>query len=218
MGLRRTGFRLAARSPLGKYLYYRYDYSFSPSQLCFLVRCLDETSDVEGSVVEIGCAYGHTTVFLDKHLENREDVRDYFCIDTFAGFTEEDAAFEHRARGKSSISYERSYADASLKAFRRTLANNGVTRVKPVQADIKAYDLGSLGKISFCLIDVDLYLPVKKALEKVVGLMGTGGIIVVDDCQEHTMWDGALQAYQEFTADRSITPDIVEGQFGLIRT
>lgn len=218
MSLRRTGFRVAALTPLRKYLYYRYDYSFSPSQLCFLVRCLDETSEVRGSVIEIGCAYGHTTVFLDKHLGDRGDVREYVCIDTFAGFTEEDAAFEHGTRGKSSVSYVQSYADASLESFRRTLANNGVTRVKPVQADIKTYDVGSLGSISFCLIDVDLYLPVKKALEKVIGLMGAGGIIVVDDCQEHPMWDGALQAYREFTAERDITPDIVEGQFGLIRT
>ena len=104
----------------------------------------------------------------------------------------------------------------SLSSFQRTLAVNGITRVTPIQADIKTYNMDDLSAISFCLIDVDLYLPVKAALRKVVGLMRPGGIIVVDDCHEHPLWDGALQAYEEFTSEHSIERKIVEGQFGLI--
>lgn len=214
--LRRIGFRLLALTRLRRYLYYRYQYSFTPSQLCFLIECLDRTSEVEGAVVEIGCAFGHTTVFLDKHLSSRGDQRNYVCIDTFSGFTDDDVAFEREARGKHSVSYAGCYSDASLQHFQRTLANNGVTRVKPIQADVRTHDLDSLGPISFCLIDVDLYLPVQSALEKVMKLVSPGGIVVVDDCQDHPLWDGAWEAYREFTAQRSITPQIVEGQFGLL--
>lgn len=214
--LRRIGFQLLALTRLRKYLYYRYQYSFNPSQLCFLIECLDRTSAVEGTIVEIGCAFGHTTVFLDRHLSSRADERDYVCIDTFAGFTDDDVAFEKEARGKRSVSYAGRYSDASLQHFQRTLTNNGVTRVTPIQADVSTYDLDTLGPISFCLIDVDLYLPVKSALEKVVNLVSPGGIVVVDDCQDHPLWDGALEAYQEFTLQRGITPHVVEGQFGLL--
>ncbi len=77
ISLRRSGFRLASLTPLRKYLYYRYDFSFSPNQLCFLVSCLNRTACVEGRVVEIGCAYGHTTVFLEKHLTTTDDIREY---------------------------------------------------------------------------------------------------------------------------------------------
>ncbi len=216
VNLRRVGFQLAALTPLRKYLYYRYSYSFSPGQLCFLVDCLNRTAHVEGSVAEIGCAYGQTTVFLDRHLTAMNDARPYVCIDTFEGFTLEDRDFEERARGKSSAGYRYCFADASMKGFRRTLALNGVTRVTPVQADIKAYDMDALPAISFCLIDVDLYLPVKAALDKVMSRMSLGGIVVVDDCQPHPLWDGALQAYEEFTSEHRIEPRIVEGQFGLI--
>lgn len=193
---RRTVFQLASLTPFGKYLFYRYNYSFTPSQLCFLVTCLTRTAHAHGSVVEIGCAYGNTTVFLEKHLQAIGDFRAYICIDTFNGFTHEDREFEESARGKLSSVYEHRYADASLRSFRRTLANNGITRVIPIQADIKSYDMEPLSEISFCLIDVDLYLPVKAALEKVIGLVSSGGIIVIDDCQEHPLWDGALQAYE----------------------
>jgi len=215
--LRRLAFELASLTRLRKYLYHRYDYSFSPSQLCFLIECLRRTVDTAGAVVEIGCAYGQTTVFLEKHLRATGDPRDFVCIDTFEGFTAEDTAFEEGVRGKVSAGYDGRYADASLRSFRRTLANNGVTRVRPVQADIKSFDMAAVGPISFCLIDVDLYLPVKAALEKVVPLMGAGGIVVVDDCQEHPLWDGALQAYEEYTSSRGIEPEIVEDQFGIIR-
>lgn len=215
--LRRLGFLLATLTPLRKYLYHRYEYSFSPSQLCFLVRCLNDTAMIHGSIMEIGCAYGHTTVFLERHLRSISDTRAYFCIDTFEGFTLEDTVFEKRVRGKSSTNYHRSYADVSLTSFQRTLANNGVSCVEAIKADIKSYDLEPVGIISFCLIDVDLYLPVKAALDKVIGLMSPGGMIVIDDCKEHPMWDGALQAYEEFTSARKIEAEIVEGQFGIIR-
>ncbi|MEJ7583469.1 MAG: class I SAM-dependent methyltransferase [Acidimicrobiales bacterium] len=211
-----AAFQIASLTRLRKYLYHRYDYSFTPSQLCCLVGCLSRTAAVPGAVVEIGCAYGHTTVFLEKHLQAMGDRRDYVCIDTFSGFTAEDAAFEEATRRKEAAGYDQRYADATLRSFRRTLANNGVTRVKPVQADIKAYDMSAVPAISFCLIDVDLYLPVRAALAKVRPLMGPGGIVVVDDCRPHPLWDGALQAYEEFVSEHKIGREIVEGQLGLV--
>jgi len=215
--VRRAGFRLAALTPLRKYLYHRYSYSFTPSQLSFLVECLNRTAEVEGNIVEIGCAYGQTTVFLDRHLDASKDPRTYVCIDTFDGFTATDRDYEERVRGKSSAAYEHCFSDVSLRGFQRTLANNNVTRVTPIKADIKSYNMEAVTAISFCLIDVDLYLPVKAALDKVLGLARPGSMVIVDDCQEHPLWDGALQAYEEFTASHHIVPEIVEGQFGLIR-
>jgi O-methyltransferase len=215
--LRSAAFEVASRTALRKYLYHRYDYSFSPRQLCYLIDCLSRTVDVAGRVVEIGCAYGHTTVFLDRHLRESHDPRDIVCIDTFSGFTVEDATFEEQQRGKVSAKYSSRFADVSLRRFQRTMTDNGVTRVRAVQADIKSYDMNSIGEISFCLIDVDLYQPVRVALEKVIPLMTPGGIVVIDDCRPHPLWDGALQAYDECVAERRIDREIVEGQFGLIR-
>ena len=128
---RRLAFQVLARTPLRKHLYHCYDYSFSPSQLCYLVDCLSRTADVAGGVVEIGCAYGHTTVFLAKHLQAIGDSRDIVCIDTFEGFTAEDAVVRGRSAGKVGAGYDHRYADASLRSFRRTLSNNGITRVRP---------------------------------------------------------------------------------------
>ncbi len=59
--------RVGQHSPLRGMLSYRYEYMFSPGQLCFLCECLDRTSSLPGPVVEIGCAGGRTTVFLNKY-------------------------------------------------------------------------------------------------------------------------------------------------------
>ncbi len=47
--------------------------------------------------------------------------------------------------------------------------------------------------------------------------MAPGALIVIDDCQEHPLWDGALEAYTEFVAERGLVPEVVEGQFGILR-
>jgi O-methyltransferase len=214
--LTRAGFEAAAHTRLRKYLYYRYDYSFSPRQLGFLVECLDRTSTVPGTILEIGCAYGHTTAFLNKHLDVVGDERDYVCVDTFEGFTSSDTVFEEGERGKRRGEYRNRFADASLRSFQRTMANNGITRVTPVKADIGTWTADVATGVSFCLVDVDLYRPVEASLNKIVPLVAPGGIVVVDDCQEHPLWDGALQAYVEFTAREGIPRKIVEGKFGVI--
>jgi len=176
----------------------RYEYNFTPPQLIFLCDCLERTRDLPGTVVEIGCATGRTTIFLNKYLESVDIRKRYVCIDTFEGFTESDVQHEVQSRGKSDRGYETSWKDWSNELFARTMTYNKLDSVEVVQADIGTYDCSGLGAPSFCLIDVDLYIPVKKSLEKIYGLMPKGAIIVVDDCSANHKYDGARQAYCEF--------------------
>lgn len=85
---------IAFRTGLHRMLFYRYDYMFRPRELALLVSSLTETHGQPGPILEIGCAAGHTTVYLNKHLDDLADLRDYVCLDTFAGFTDADIAVE----------------------------------------------------------------------------------------------------------------------------
>ena len=87
-------------SPLRHLYFYRYQYNFAPSQICFLCNTISSVASVEGAFLEIGCAYGATTVFLNKHMDNEGVEKKYICIDTFDGFTNEDIAFEVERRRK----------------------------------------------------------------------------------------------------------------------
>lgn len=217
--------RIQFYTPLRRTMLHRYEYFFWPEELAFLCKLVSESVSIPGNFVEVGCAQGATTIFLNKHLDflqgkklslNSEPCLSYYCIDTFSGFTQEDVDCEVSDRNKKRTDYA-SYAVNNINWFNATLKQNGITRVKAFQADAKEFDFLKLGNLSFCLIDVDLYQPVKSALNSIFAQMSPGGTIVVDDCKANGKWDGALQAYQEFTAEHSLIEDIHYGKFGLIR-
>lgn len=197
----------------------RYDYMFSPAQLAFMTDALSRVAPVGGgSIVEIGCAAGATTIYLNRHLDEVAPQADYLCIDTFAGFTADDVATEVGSRGKAASLFD-GFAVNDKRWFDRTLRDAGVTRVRSVQGDINHVDVRSLApKISFCLVDVDLYRPMLAGLDKVLPLMTSPGIIVVDDCLDAHKFDGAYQAYHEVCQRLGIAPRIVHGKLGVIET
>ncbi|MDQ4142586.1 MAG: TylF/MycF family methyltransferase, partial [Actinomycetota bacterium] len=197
--------------------FYRYEYMFSPRQLCFLCSSVSEVRDVEGSVVEIGCAFGHTAVFLNEHMDHEGIDKRYVCVDTFSGFTPSDVAFERQIRGKNVEGLDVFFSTNKRKWFEFTLDINGIDRAEVIEADIAALDIAQLGPVAFCLIDVDLYLPVRAALTGVFDILSPGGMIVVDDCFDHQLYDGAYHAYTEFTAAQGLPTTVVLGKLGVIR-
>lgn len=206
---------VAYRTGLHRTLFYRYDYMFRPAQLSFLVSCLTTTGSLPGPVLEIGCAGGNTTVFLNEHLKDLEDARKYICIDTFAGFTDEDIAVEV-SRGKDMDVYKQVFRAYQKNWFDATMSNNKISRVTSIQADVNLFDFSGFEQISFCLIDVDLTRPVQRALEEVLPRMASGGIIAVDDCKPNNEYDGALSAYLDIVKAHDYPVDIRHGKIGVI--
>jgi predicted O-methyltransferase YrrM len=190
---------------------------FSPSQLAFLIRCIDETEPLGGSIVEIGCATGHTTIYLNRHLDEIGSSRPYVCVDTFAGFTEDDIAHETNHRGKTREKLQ-GFRINRKEWFDRNLKDNGVSRVSTHGADIKQFDVANFApKNSFCLLDVDLYQPVKAGLQRIYPRMVPGGIIVVDDVADNGAFDGAHQAYIEFMHAQGLESDMRLRKLGVVR-
>ncbi len=79
---------LTLRTPLRRLssAFHRYAYMFTPAQLAFLLRCLEQTEHVPGAVVEIGRASGRTTVFLNKYLDQPDLVPRFVFIHTIFVF------------------------------------------------------------------------------------------------------------------------------------
>jgi O-methyltransferase len=193
-----------------------YPYMYRPSQLMVLARCISETRNIPGCAVEVGCAYGATTVFLNKFMADEMIDRDYFAIDTFSGFVPEHVDYEITNRGKSD--FLRNVFTVNKKSwFDQTVKLNGLDRVKSFEMDITKFDFSTIPPIAFCLLDVDLYQPIKEVLPKLYAAMSPGGIIVIDDCQADAPWDGALQAYDEFVTERQMSREIVAVKLGILR-
>jgi len=209
--------RFLKASPLAHLYCYRYQYNFSPSQLTLLLNGLEKSSKLSGNFAEFGCAFGATTVVLNKHLDELGVTdRSYFCVDTFSGFDPSDIEVEVLERGKVKQDYMYAFRENSKALFDYTLSLNDVKRVKSFCCDVKLFDFTECGRLSFCLIDLDLYSPTLHTLGRVYDLMLPGGLIFIDDCVDNNRFDGAYSAYFEFCKSKCIEPKIVGKKIGLV--
>jgi hypothetical protein len=149
-------------------------------------------------------------------MEARSIDKEYVCIDTFAGFTTADIDYERKYRGKKKGT-RYGWENNKKKWFDATLKYNNVNATT-IQADANEFDFSSLGPIAFCLLDVDLYRPVKSCLPRIYKALSKNGILVTDDCDPQSyLWDGADQAYKEFVKEISHPKHIVLGKLGVIK-
>lgn len=208
------------RSPLATLLYFRrryrfdYDFGFTPLQLFYICECIARTRELPGPVVEIGCDRGRTTVFLNKYMDAIGLSKSYICIDTFAGFTDEDIAHEVLGRGKQT-NWQMFHKNRKA-WFERVIRRNAITRVDVVQADVNSHDFAQYHDVSMCLIDVDLYRPVKSSLEGIYDRMAKGGVVIIDDCRPDYTFDGAHEAYREFAYHRGLPVEILLDKLGVL--
>ena len=200
-------------TPLRRFTFYRYWYNFTPEHLSFFVRCLNQTRDLPGDVFEVGCANGHTAVFLNQHLQAAGIDKDYYCLDTFDGFTKKDTEFEVQHRGKAPKNLG-GFRSNSTKWLEYTLRRNDCKRTICVKTDVERYDFQR--PISFCLLDVALYRPTMAALEKIWEKLTPGALAVVANCKPGNCFDGAMQAYAEFTQKHQIQPRVLLDRLGLL--
>lgn len=203
-------------TPLARTYFYRYRYNFAPAQLSYLCDAIGRTKDLTGPILEVGCANGHTTVFLNKHLDFLGIEKPYIALDTFSGFSSSDVDYEIQDRGKRSRKSYEGFRVNSERWFNKTMRHHRITRVRSIKADVTIFQFDPEDRFSFCLLDVDLYRPTIVALEKVYPLMNQGGIIVVDDCMPNRRFDGAYAAYKEFIKRFNLEEKIVLRKLGVI--
>lgn len=199
-----------------KNFFSRYPYMFEPDQLYMLMQLLRRTKNVEGCYVEVGCAYGSTTILLKKYMDRLGIKRRCIALDTFEGFVKEHADYDINVL-KKDASLKKIFSVNKKEWFIESLKVDNVTGVDVVAGDASLFDFGAIAPIAFCLIDVDLYKPIKTIMPKAYMNLSPGGIIVVDDCKPHPLWGGALLAYEEFMSDNGFEPKIVAEQFGIIK-
>ena len=144
-------------------------------------------------------------------------TKTYYAVDTFSGFVAEDIQHEVLNRSKKADLYT-GFRGNNKNWFDVTMRQNDIARVHSIETDVNKYDLTTLGPLSFVLLDVDLYRPIKKALPELYRVLSPNGIIVIDDCDPaNVRWDGANHAYNEFLVEIGKSPHIVFGKLGVIK-
>jgi O-methyltransferase len=181
-----------------------------PERLYLYLDVLWHTRRLEGAVVEVGCYRGGTTLMASKFIERIGSPRPYLAIDTFAGF--DAAQFEADAKHGTATSLRAAFSDNSLEHVRSSLDRHGGQHVQLLQGDIVNLPEAALpASISVALIDVDLDVPVYEGLRRLFPRLQRGGVMLVDDCPEHTAWAGARIGYLRFVKEHGLQERYVFG-------
>jgi O-methyltransferase len=179
------------------------------------LRFLDETRDVDGDVLEVGCWLGGTAALGSSFLRRTGSPRRYVCVDTFEGFVPEQ--FAHDADRGTPAKHAALFDDGGETLVRRLLDRWGEPQVELVRGDICTIDARLLPEsIAVCLLDVDLEIPIYEGLKRIVPRLAPGAVVVVDDCPESTSWVGARIGYRRF-CDEAGRPEEYCFGFGVVR-
>jgi hypothetical protein len=210
--MKRVAFRHTA---LGKP---KYPFNIEPVQLATLVLEIDRLRDTVGAIVEVGVARGMTTRFVCEHLIRRGCThQELYAIDTFRSFLKTDIDYEvtqvtprGEAWGKE---LKRMFAYNDFEAWKRNF--NDFPFVKAIQSDCATFDFATIAPIKLAFLDVDLYLPTKRALPRIYEHVCDGGTIMIDDVEGDDI--GACRAYMEFCEELKVSPTVVGNRCGIIR-
>ena len=190
-----------------------YSYNLDPLQLAEIINSLEKVKQIKGSICEIGVARGMTTRFICEYLNISNYKKDFYCIDTFDSFVDEDIKYEIEKRNKTKTELL-GFSYNNYEKWKKNFRN--FTFLKPIKADVKKFDFSKIKPIKFVLLDVDLYLPTINALENLRINMCSGGILIVDDVSKNNSWDGADQAFHEFVNKYSLKCKLIGKKCGII--
>jgi O-methyltransferase len=208
---------LVSHTVLRRFVFPRWRYNFSAVDLLIICGCINEVKNIEGGVVEVGCEYGETTLFLNNYLDEAGISKSYVCIDTFNGFTERDLDYEVTIRSKARSNLL-GFRNNARSWFLKTVRDAGYSYVQVVKADAANFDFTTISPLSFALIDIDLFKPTQACLPAIYEVLTPGGIILVDDCDpSDANYDGAFYAYVEFVQARGLSIDVLGRKLGIIR-
>lgn len=196
-------------------LIYRFPPIFlSPSSLYTWFDILVKTNQLKGDIVEVGCYLGGTAAMSARLLKTLRSENNYFVIDTFGGFVEEQYESEIKSGGARSLQQEFSSNSPSL--TRWVMDKHGGKDVKMIQGDIaKLADDQLPATICACLLDVDLAEAIYTGICRIYPRLVSGGMIAVDDCDDDTLYKARI-GYERFMNEHDLPLEITLGM-GIVK-
>jgi predicted O-methyltransferase YrrM len=173
-------------------------------------NALVETNGLEGDVLEVGSYLGGTAIMASNLLKQISSDRSYTVIDTFGGFVEEQFASELSLGGAASLRHHFSNNTESL--ARWVMNRHGGSDIKMVKGDFTTISDDRLpARISACLLDIDLAEPIYRSLIRIYDKLVPGGIVIVDDCDNDTLYKARL-GYDRFIKESGLKSEIRFGK------
>ena len=158
---------------------------------------------VPGSFVELGCNEGHSSVLIQKVIEDFDPLREFHVYDSFEGLPAlrpEDGDTRY-GQGQMRTTREKLLANFSRYGLRVPAIHPGwFEDTLPTQLP---------DTICFAYLDGDLYESIKVSLQYVYPRLSRGAICVFDDYADPAVWPqawnelpGVKRACDDFFADK----------------
>jgi O-methyltransferase len=184
-----------------------------PHRLYNTLQAFCSVAERDGWIAECGCFRGlsaHLISSHQRHFKKDFDGEGFQLFDSFAGLSaptaEDMVGLEEGLQGGTRSCKAGAFA-ASLDHVRRSLQEFPKIEFHPGWLP-ESLNPG-LGKAyKFVHIDLDIYVPIKGALEFFYPRLVPGGILVLDD-YGFIRWPGARKATDEFCAARGLRPIVL---------
>lgn len=153
--------------------------------------------NIQGDVAEAGVYRGGFAKDINHYFPDRN----LYLFDTFSGHDDRDIAVERDREYNSAVKLE-TLAETSVEIVMSKMENPKNCIVKKGYFP-ETFDLSNDAKFAFVNIDLDLYQPIRSALEIFYPRMSKGGVILIHDY----MWsyvEGACKAVDEFCEKNNI--------------
>jgi hypothetical protein len=187
-----------------------------PENLYAYLDAVYKKRKLNGTILEVGCASGGTAAIAYTFLARQGLHKAYTCIDTFEGFVPGHLEVDRRLGLPPEN--ESKFSDLSKDIVQAALGSWGISQIRLIEGDIASMDESLIpDKISVCLMDVDLKVPIFKGLQRIYPKLQNGGVILVDDCTLGTSWVGALEGYRQFISKQGLDEKYFMG-FGLVES
>lgn len=143
----------------------------SNAQLFDLMQYIEQTSDVEGDVVEYGSLYGGSGAILTEAVNSFCKNKKIWLFDSFKGIPESKYGLDYH--------WTNSFSDNSFKEVENAFKDQ--PNVKVVEGDINKTYASVEGSISFGYIASDTFETGKLLLDFIWPKLSKGGIIAICD-------------------------------------
>lgn len=176
-----------------------------PEHVKTILESIEQTKDIPGAVVELGCHAGLTSIYIRRLLDRLGSDKEFHVYDSFQGLPDKDTK-----DGDEDPNFCKGYFNLGgtwqlLKRFND--ANLRLPKIHEGWFKDQTYP----DKISFGFLDGDFYQSILDSLEKVWPRLQPGGIICIHDYG----WDklpGVEQAVREYFGS---TDMVTVSTFGL---
>ena len=179
-----------------------------PRQLEIILESIENTKDIPGDVVELGCHAGLTSVYIRRLLNRLNSTKEFHCYDSFQGLPAK--VEQDQAIGEAADKFQAGYFDLQgTWQIEQRFRDNNLKLPKLHVGWFKDQEYPE--KISFGFLDGDFYDSILDSLKAVWPRLTKGGVICIHDYK----WD-QLPGVEKAIKDCFGTLDNVENPtFGL---